>query len=413
MKDIMTSLLERFLRYVQLDTQADETSTTVPSTAKQLVLSRILAEECQALGLSDVRLTSHGVLTATVPGTVAAPAIGWVAHVDTSPEFASSQVRPQVVENYQGQDLVLPGDPSRVHRVSDDRDLRSVIGHTLVTTDGTTLLGGDDKAGVAAIMTAAQSLMADRSRQHGPIRLIFTCDEEIGRGTDHLSIPDLQIACAYTLDGGGRGQIDSETFSADQAIVTVQGVNTHPSIGKGTMVNAIRILSHFLSRLPEKTLSPETTSDREGFIHPYHVEGGVASAFARLILRDFETTALTEQAALLESIAQPLRIEHPRARITIEIRRQYRNMRDGLAKEPRAVPKAVAAMQALGITPEMSIIRGGTDGSLLTEKGLPCPNLSCGQHNPHSPLEWVSVNEMQLAADVLVQLAMEWGREAA
>jgi tripeptide aminopeptidase len=262
-------------------------------------------------------------------------------------------------------------------------------------------------------MQAAAELMADRKRAVAPIRLCFTCDEEIGRGTDKLDLKKLDAVCGYTLDGGGQGQIDSETFSADQAVVTVEGINTHPSIGKGVMVNAVRILSDFLSRLPTARLSPETTDKRDGFIHPYHVEASVSKATARMILRDFETAALADHHALLESIATSLRAEHPRATISIEIKRQYRNMRDGLVNEPRALTKAEAAVKAAGLTPEHTIIRGGTDGSLLTEKGLPCPNLSCGQHNPHSPLEWASLDEMASAVRVLVHLAEEWGRERA
>jgi tripeptide aminopeptidase len=405
----MDTLLDRFLRYVRLDTQSDETSSTYPSTAKQLVLSRMLADECRAMGLADVSLDEHGIVMATVPATTPSPTIALVSHVDTSPEYTATGVNPHVVRNYDGRDLVLPGDPTRVLRPSEFPELKTVIGHTLITTDGQTLLGGDDKAGIAIIMTAAAALMKS-NQPHCAVRLCFTCDEEIGRGTDKLDLSQLNAICGYTLDGGGRGEIDGETFSADGATVTVRGVNTHPSIGKGSMVNAIRILSDFLSRLPTARLTPETTDGRDGFIHPYHIEGGVAEASCRLILRDFETAALAEQAQLLESIAAALRIEHPRAAIDIKIKHQYRNMREGLLKEPRAIPKAEAAMRAIGIAPKRSIIRGGTDGSLLTAKGLPCPNLSCGQHNPHSPLEWASLDEMQTAVDGLVALAIEWAK---
>lgn len=406
------SLLDRFLRYVRIDTQADETSATYPSTAKQLDLSRLLADECRAMGLGDVTLSEFGVVMATVPASpgVTAPAIAWIAHVDTSPEFSGTGVSPQVVRNYQGQDLTLPGDPSRVLRPTEFPELKTVVGHDLVTTDGTTLLGADDKAGIAAMMTAAAELMRSPKPPHAAVRLCFTCDEEIGRGADKLDLAKLNAVCGYTLDGGGTGEIDGETFSADQAIVTVTGVNTHPSIGKNSMVNAVRILSTFLARLPWQGISPETTDKRQGFIHPYHIEGGVASCTARIILRDFDTPKLTEYAQLLEQVAEPLRQEFPRATIRIEIRRQYRNFRDGLGKEPRAIPKAEAAMRAVGLEPKFSIIRGGTDGSLLTEKGLPTPNLSTGQHNPHSPLEWASVNEMETAARVLVALAREWAK---
>ncbi len=408
----MDTLLDRFLRYVRLDTQSDETSPGYPSTAKQLALSRMLAEECRALGLADVSLDEFGIVMATVPGTTPAPSpqFALLAHVDTSPEYSSANVNPQVIRNYDGRDLVLPGDPSKVLRVKENPELTRCLGHTLITTDGATLLGGDDKAGVAVIMTAAERLLR-RDRPHAPVRLCFTCDEEIGRGTDKLDLTKLNAICGYTLDGGGQGEIDGETFSADQAIITVQGINTHPSIGKGAMVNAVRILSDFLSRLPTARLAPEVTDGRDGFMHPYHLEGGVSQASARVILRDFETSALADQAQLLEAIAQTLRAEHPRAKIDVTTKRQYRNMRDGLVHEPRAIAKAEAAMRAIGLEPKRSIIRGGTDGSLLTEKGLPCPNLSTGQHNPHSPLEWASLDEMETATRVLVELAIEWGRE--
>ncbi len=409
----MDSLLDRFLRYVKVDTQSDETSATYPSTTKQLDLSRMLAEECRALGLADVSLDQFGIVMGTVPATVShnAPTIAWVAHVDTSPEFSGTNVRPVVHKNYSGGDIVLPGDTSRVIQVAENPALNKLQGATVVTTDGTTLLGADDKSGIAVIMTAAAHLLAHPEIPHGPIRLCFTCDEEIGRGVDKLDLAKLGALCAYTLDSEGFGRIDSETFSADKATVTVTGVNTHPSVGKGVMVNAIRILSRFLDRLPTETLSPETTDGREGFLHPYHVEGSVAEASARIILRDFETAKLREQAALLEKIADELRAKHPRARIDIQIDQQYRNMGDGLKKEPRALAKAIEATRAAGVEPRLSIIRGGTDGSRLTELGLPTPNLSSGQHNPHSPLEWTSVEEMQQAVEILIELAKAWGKE--
>ena len=406
----MTTLLDRFLRYVKIDTQADETSSTYPSTAKQLTLSRMLADECRGLGLADVTCDEFGIVMATVPATVSrvVPVIALVAHVDTSPEYSSTNVNPQLHANYQGGDIKLLKD-DKVLRVSENSDLNNCLGHTVITTDGSTLLGADDKSGVAVIMSAAAELMRrGKDSLHGPVRLCFTCDEEIGRGTDKLDLKKLGAHVAYTLDGGGQGEIDSETFSADGAKVTVKGVNTHPSVGKGAMVNAVRILSTFISRLPTASLSPETTDGRDGFIHPYHIEGGVAEASARLILRDFETEKLSHQAELLESIAATLRAEYPRAQILVEVRPQYRNMREGLAPEPRAISKAVDAMKSLGREPKLTIIRGGTDGSMLTAKGLPTPNLSTGEHNPHSPLEWTSLEEMQAAVEVLVQLAVEW-----
>jgi tripeptide aminopeptidase len=409
----MDTVLDRFLRYAKLDTQATEHGDSYPSTPKQLELSRLLARECDEIGLRDVALSEFGIVTVTLPATVShrAPAVAWFAHVDTSPEFTAENVRPIVHRNYSGGDIILPGDPNRVIRTAENPALAKLVGGTIVTTDGTTLLGADDKAGIAAILTAAAHLVAHPEIPHGPIRVCFTCDEEIGHGVDHVDIPALRVACAYTLDSEGAGRIDCETFSADLAIVTVTGVNTHPSVGKGAMVNALRILGDFIARMPSETLSPETTDGRQGFLHPYEVSGGVASATARIIIRDFETLKLREHAVVLEKIAADLRSRHPRARIEIEIVKQYRNMRDGLNKEPRALAKAVEAVRAVGLSPELAIIRGGTDGAVLTERGLPTPNLSCGQHNPHSPLEWTSVEEMQKAVDVLIELAKAWGRE--
>jgi tripeptide aminopeptidase len=408
----MESILDRFLRYVRIDTQSNEHCSDYPSTEKQLDLCRLLVDECNAIGLEDVSVSEFGVVMATIPSNVDhdVPTIAWVAHVDTSPEFSGKDVNPIIHENYDGSDIVLPNDTSRVIRVDENLALKGLVGGTVVTTDGTTLLGADDKAGIAAIMTAADFLLNNNDRKHGPVRLCFTCDEEIGRGVEKLDLDSLGAICGYTLDGEGRGKIDYETFSADLAVVTVHGINTHPSEGKGLMVNALRIISQFLASLPTESMSPETTDGRDGFLHPYALEGGVALASTRIILRDFDSTNLTAQAELLESIANGLRAEHPKATIDIEISEQYRNLADGLKKEPRAVAKAEQAMRNLGVEPELTIIRGGTDGSILTENGLPTPNLSTGEHNPHSPLEWTSVEELQAAADVLVELASEWAK---
>ena len=414
----MSPLLDRFLRYARLDTAADENSATVPSTAKQLVLSRMLADECREMGLIDVELADTGTVYATVPASAGrgnAPAFALVAHVDTSPEAPSANIAPRVIENYAGGDVPL-GDSGRTIRVAEHPDLPGLVGTTLVTTDGTTLLGGDDKCGVAVAMTAAAELLAGpvsgEPAPHGPVRLVFTCDEEIGRGVDGVDLAKVDAACGYTLDGDSSGKVDAETFSADAATVTVRGVNTHPSMGKGAMVNAVRILGSFLDRLPTDRLAPEVTDGRDGFVHPYKISGGVAEASASLILRSFETAELAEQAALLESIAADLRTEHPRATVAIGTKPQYRNMRDGLANEPRALRFAEAATEAAGLELRRTIIRGGTDGSLLTARGLPCPNLSCGQHGIHSPLEWTSEKQMADAVRVVLELARLWGGEA-
>lgn len=410
----MSSVLERFLKYVRIDTQSDETSPTSPSTAKQLDLCRLLEQESRDLNLQNISISEYGTVLATIASTIdhPAPTIALVAHVDTSPEYSGTNVQPILHENYNGEDIILPAEPSKVIRVSENPDLKGLIGGTVITTDGTTLLGSDDKSGVAVMMALAEHLQAHPEIPHGPIRLVFTCDEEIGRGIEHLDLDDVGAVCAYTLDSDGRGRIDSETFSADQAVVTVDGINTHPSVGKDAMVNAIRILSRFLAELPRDQLSPESSDGRDGFLHPYHIEGGVAKASARVLLRDFETENLIEQAQLLERIANELRAEYPKATIDVAIRPQYRNMRDGLLNEPRAMELAVAATKAAGLEPRLEIIRGGTDGSLLTAKGLPTPNLSSGQHNPHSPLEWTSKEELEAALQVCVELCKLWGQES-
>jgi tripeptide aminopeptidase len=404
-------LLDRFCRYVRIDTQADEASKTYPSTPGQLELGRLLAQELQALGVRDAVQDEHGIVLATVPATQtkACPVIAWIAHVDTSPETSGHGVRPQVHRDYDGRDIVLPGDPTKILRVADNPELTSLVGKTLVTSDGTTLLGADDKAGVAIIMQAVEHLMAHPEIAHGPIRICFTCDEEIGHGVDHLDLKKLGAHVGYTLDGGGVGEIDGETFSADLAVVTITGVNIHPAIAKGRMVNAIRIAGEFLERMPRHVLAPEATCDRQGFLHPYKIDGGVAAVTMRILLRDFDTPKLAEKAKLLHGIAELLRVEHPAAQIDVKVTPQYRNMAEGLAKEPRAVDFAEAAMKRVGLQPRRTIVRGGTDGSRLTELGLPTPNLSCGEHNLHSPLEWTCVEEMEIAVRVLVELAKIWG----
>jgi tripeptide aminopeptidase len=408
----LNELLQRFCRYVQIDTQANEASTSYPSTPGQLELGKMLAHELRDLGVRDAAQDEHGIVLATLPATQskAAPIIAWIAHVDTSPETSGRNVKPIVHRSYNGQDIVLPGDTSKVIRVADNPELRILTGKTIVTTDGTTLLGADDKAGIAVIMSAVAHLMAHPEIPHGPIRICFTCDEEIGRGVDHLDLAKLGAQVGYTLDGGGTSEIDNETFSADLAVVTITGVNLHPGIAKGRMINAVRLAGVFLDRLPWKALAPESTSDRQGFLHPYRIDGGVASVTLRILLRDFDTDKLGEKAKLLQNIAYLLMLEHPGATIDVKVTPQYRNMAEGLAKEPRAVEFAEEAMKRVGLDPRRTIVRGGTDGSKLTELGLPTPNLSCGEHNLHSPLEWTCVEEMETAVRVLIELARIWGQ---
>jgi tripeptide aminopeptidase len=408
----MALLLERFLRYVQVDTTASEASESVPSSPGQLELGRMLAAELKALGIADAAQDEHGVVMGTVPGNVSgAPTIAWVAHMDTSPEASGGQVRPIVHREYDGSDIALPGDPTRVIRVAESEGLADLKGKTLITSDGTTLLGADDKAGVAVMMSAAERLMADPGIKRGPVRIVFTCDEEVGRGTDTLDVAKVGAVAAYTLDGEDRCLIENETFSADLATVTITGRNIHPGLATGRMVNAVRIAGEFLSRMPWQRLAPETSGKRDGFLHPYVIEGGVAEVRIKILLRSFETSDLTEYARLLRSIADGLAAEHPRVAIDVAVEEQYRNMADALVRAPRVVDLAVEAVRRAGGEPEFKSTRGGTDGSRLSAMGLPTPNLSAGMHNYHSPLEYACLEEMEFAVDVLIELARLWGGE--
>jgi tripeptide aminopeptidase len=406
-------LLDRFLRYVKVDTTARDGAGTYPSSPGQLELGRLLLAELKEMGLKEAQQDEHGLVYATLPATVDhdAPVVAFNAHVDTSPETTGKNVRPQVIRGYAGGDITLPADTSKVIRTAENPELNRLHGKTLVTTDGATLLGADDKAGVAVIMELAAHLTEHPEIPHGPVRVLFTCDEEIGHGVDHVGIPALGATVCYTLDGQGANEIDVETFSADMAIVRVKGVNIHPSIAKDRMVNALRAAGEFLASLPRESMSPETTADRQGFLHPYTIEGGVAEVTIKILLRDFDTPELANKAELLRVLAREVEAAHPGSRIEIEIKRQYRNLGDGLAKEPRAVAYAVEAHRRLGREPKLSIIRGGTDGSQLTERGLPTPNLSTGEHNPHSPLEWTCLEEMVSACEVLVELVQVWAEQ--
>jgi len=402
-------LLERFLRYVQVDTTAVEGSASYPSSGGQLELGARVARELQELGLSDVLQDEHGIVTATIPSTTerASPVIAFNAHFDTSPETTGADVKPQVIEDYPGGDLILPNAAEKVIRVADNPELTELVGCTLVTTDGTTLLGGDDKAGIAVILELATWLTENPQVGHGAIRILFTCDEEIGRGVEFVDLEKLAATVCYTLDGPGANQIDVETFSADLATVNVRGINIHPSIAKNRMVNAIRAAGQFIDGLP-RDMAPENTAERLGFLHPYQIQGGVDQVTLKIILRDFETPALEKQAELLRRVAAAVEEQFAGCQISVQTRAQYRNMRQGLSREPGAVQFAELAHQRLDRKAKITIIRGGTDGSQLTERGLPTPNLSTGQHNPHSPLEWVCLDEMVQAVEVLVELVQIW-----
>ena len=407
----MSEVLTRFLRYVRYDTQSDEQSTTFPSTGKQLVLLRALNDELRALGLADAAIDEHGYVMATIPPTtkkIGVPTIGFLAHVDTSPEMLGAGVAPIVHSAYDGRDLVLPDDPTAVLRLRDTPALADQMGHDIVTASGTTLLGADNKAGVAEVMTAAAWLVAHPEIPHGTVRLAFTPDEEVGRGTAHFDVARFGADCAYTMDGGSRGEIEVESFSADAMTITFHGFNTHPGYAKGRMVNAIKAAARFIDRLPQEAMSPETTDGHEGFVHPYVVTASVETTSVRLLIRDFVTAALEEKEAALEALAREVAAGYPGMRVEVKVEESYRNMKEVLDRHPAVVEHAREAIRRAGLEPRSHPIRGGTDGSRLSFMGLPTPNLFAGEHNFHSRLEWVSVQDMEKAVEVIVQLCRVW-----
>lgn len=404
-------LLERFLRYVRVGTSADPHSGDYPSSASQRVLGEMLCQELQEMSVTDAHQDEHALVWGTVPASAGgtSPTVALVAHVDTSPEAPGDNVNPQVIESYFGGDIALPS--GATIEVASCAELESLIGKTLITTDGTTLLGGDDKAGVAIIMELAHTLIENPHLPHGGVRVLFTCDEEIGHGTDKIDLAKLDATVAYTLDGGGANVIDEETFSADAAIVRFKGHNIHPAIAKDRMVNAVRGAADFVAALPRETCTPETTEEREGFIHPYTIQGGVGEATVEIILRSFESEDLETYANQLRELADGVAAKTPGLEVEVEIRRQYRNLREGLAHLPEAVTFAKQAFENLGRDYRGAIIRGGTDGSQLTEKGLPTPNLSSGQHNIHAVTEFACLDEMVSAVEHLVELLALWSQQ--
>ena len=406
-----TTALERFLRYVRIDTRSDENSRSVPSTAGQLTLMHLLADELRAIGAADVVVDGNGYLTATVPpaaGYEHVPVIGFIAHVDTSPEMSGTDVRPIVHERYDGRDIVLPDDPSAVLRASEHPALAARIGDDIVTASGLTLLGGDDKAGVAEIMAAAEYLLAHPEIAHGRLRIGFTPDEEIGRGADHFDVQRFGASCAYTLDGGSRGELEWESFSADLFTAVFKGFNTHPGYARGTMVNAIRVAADFIASLPRHELSPDTTDGYDGFVHVYSVEASVDRTVVKVLIRDFVSGELGTKRALLEHLARAAVDACPGAELQTSVTPQYRNMREILERHPAVIEHARAAIRRVGLEPIERPIRGGTDGSRLSFMGLPTPNLFAGEHNFHSRLEWVSAQDMDKAVETIVRLAEEW-----
>ena len=415
MSEIRERVLERFLRYVRIDTQSEEKSTTYPSTAKQFDLLRPLVEELRSIGLADAAIDEWGYVMATIPATTSkanVPTIGLLAHVDTSPEMPGAGVKPIVHRDYRGQDLVLPDDATAVLRCADNPWLTEQIGRDIVTASGTTLLGADNKAGVAEIVTAAEFLIQHPEIPHGRIRVGFTPDEEVGRGTEHFDVAKFGAACGYTLDGETLGELEMESFCADAMTVTFQGFNTHPGYAKGRMINAIKVAADFISRLPADRLSPETTGGYDGYVHPYVVTASVERTAVRLLIRDFKLPGLKEKEVFLENLARTTASAWPGASVETKVEESYRNMREVLDQHPQVVENAREAIRRAGLTLRERPIRGGTDGCRLSFMGLPTPNLFAGEHNFHSRLEWVSVHDMEKAVETVVQLVQVWEERA-
>ena len=411
---ITHTVTERFLRYVAIDTQSNPTSPTCPSTEKQKDLGRLLAGELREMGIADAHLDEHGYVYATIPSNVTkpVPVICFCSHMDTAPDCSGANVKAQIVSNYRGQDIVLPGDRSQVIRIADHPALRDQIGNDIITTDGTTLLGADNKAGVAEIMDAAQFLIAHPDIKHGAIKILFTPDEEIGRGVDKADMKKLGAQFGYTMDGETAGHLEDETFSADGASIAITGVSTHPGFAKGKMEHAVKIAAAIVERLPKETCSPETTDGRDGFLHVTGMTGTLETAMLNLIVRDFTEEGLKQKEALLQSIVDDVMTNFPRSLAKVTITRQYRNMKVVLDKHPQVVEHALEAIRRAGLTPKRGSIRGGTDGSRLSFMGLPCPNIFAGEHAFHSRQEWVSVQDMEAAVRTIVHLAMIWEERA-
>jgi tripeptide aminopeptidase len=408
------TVTERFLRYVVIDTQSDPASATCPSSEKQKDLGRLLASELREMGLSDAHLDEHGYVYATIPANTdkRVPVICFCSHMDTSPDCTGANVKPQIVRNYSGGDIVLPSDPTQVIRAADHPALADQIGSDIVTTDGTTLLGADNKAGIAEIMDATLFMLRNPHIKHGTIRILFTPDEEIGRGVDKVDLKKLGADFAYTIDGETAGNIEDETFCADGVTITIEGVSTHPGFAKGKMEHAIKIAAAIVERLPKTNCSPETTEGRQGFLHPVGIYGALETTTLELIVRDFAESGLKEKEALLEDIVKEVMRDFPRSSYRMEIKQQYRNMKQVIDRHPEIVDNAVEAIRRAGLTPTKTAIRGGTDGSRLSFMGLPCPNIFAGEHAFHSRLEWVSVEDMEKAAQTIVHLAMVWEERA-
>ncbi|MDR0926562.1 MAG: peptidase T [Ignavibacteria bacterium] len=407
------SVLDKLLRYVVIDTQSDDASETTPSTMKQFDLSKLLVEELQELGIKDASVDEHSYVYATIPsnlGSKDVPTIAFLAHLDTSPDASGKDVKPQIIKDYKGGDIVLPADNSVVIRQSENPELKNCIGHTIVTSDGTTLLGSDDKSGVASIMQMTQMLLSDSSINHGDIRICFTPDEEIGCGTKCIDLEKIGAKFAYTVDGDMPGELNKETFSADGATITITGRDIHPGSAKDIMINAGRVMGDILAKLP-KDMAPETTDDRQPFIHPTSCSGSVISAQIKFILRDFDSNGLVKLKQILENVIAEVQQMYPKAKIELEVKTQYRNMLDYLGNATQGLDYLWEAATRAGVNPYWKPIRGGTDGSRLSEMGLPTPNIFTGGQNFHSRSEWVSITALEKTVDTLIHLVKIWAEK--
>jgi tripeptide aminopeptidase len=411
--DFKHTVTERFLRYVVIDTQSDPSSPTCPSTEKQKDLGRLLVQELREIGIADAHLDGYGYVYATLPANTdkQVPVICFCAHMDTSPDVTGKDVKPQIVRNYQGGDIALPGDWTQVIRVADNPALKDQIGNDIITTDGTTLLGADNKAGVAEIMDAVNILVRNPKIRHGTVKILFTPDEEVGHGVDHVDLKKLGARFGYTIDGETAGNLEDETFSADKATLTLRGVSAHPGFAKGKMENAIKIAARIVDQLPEDC-APEATEGREGFLHPTDMEATLDGATLGLIVRDFTEEGLREKEALLRAIVERVMRDFPGSSYELKVKPQYRNMKVVLDQHPQVIAHALEAIRRAGLPPRRASIRGGTDGSRLSFMGLPCPNIFAGEHAFHSRLEWVSVQDMQKAVATIVHLATIWEENA-
>ena len=405
--------VERFLRYVKYDTQSDEESTSFPSTEKQKNLSRDLAKELKELGLNDAHMDENGYVIGTLPSNTKknVPAIGFIAHVDTSPAVTGANVNPVINKNYRGGDIKLQNNEV-VIKESENPDLKNMIGFDIITADGTTLLGADNKAGVAEIVDAVNYFLSHPEVKHGTIKVCFTPDEEVGRGTEKFDVKKFNAKYAYTVDGQSRGEVETETFSADAVTVKFMGKNIHPGYAKGIMINSMKVASAFVDSLPKDKLSPETTEKREGYFHPTSLNGNEELTTVKFIIRDFETKKLKEYEDILKNLAGETVKKFPGSKMEFEVTEQYRNMKEILDQHPHVEKNAIKAMENLGIKPIMNPIRGGTDGSRLSFMGLPCPNIFAGEHSFHSKEEWVAVQDMEMAVKVIVEIAKIWGENS-